>query len=184
MRFKLNPKPSIAFSDISFMTATIPALKVEAERLLAGYRIEDPATAKRLRSGLAAIAILQGRPADADKLIAKQRAAEGKPQLQRLALLLTDLALQRSGLVRTKAVLRRRSDCSARLTGSDPAVVRDEAVARYSDVQTASIPYCAGAAVFMMEDRAKVTGESTFATACTWRDGEWSPSSSPPVEPS
>ncbi len=111
MRFKLNPKPSIAFSDISFMTATIPALKVEAERLLAGYRIEDPATAKRLRSGLAAIAILQGRPADADKLIAKQRAAEGKPQLQRLALLLTDLALQRSGLVRTKAVLRRRSDC-------------------------------------------------------------------------
>ncbi len=156
-RFKLTEKPSLAFSRPAFVVDTIPALRAEAERLLATYRIEDPTIAQKLRAELAAIAILQNRPADADRLIAAQRAAEVKPQLQRLGLLLLDIAAAKAqGGAQGCAAASKR--LSSRLSGSDPAMVRDEAVARYSDVQTASVPYYAGAAAFVVDDQAQTVG--------------------------
>ena len=157
-RFKLADKPSLAFSGPAFMTDTVPALRSEAERVLATARIEDPTVAQQLRAGLAAIAILQGRPEDADRLIAEQRAAEVKPQLQRLGLLLLDTAAASAQGGPDRGCATAAARLTSRLVGSDPAVIRDEAVARYSDVQTASVAYYAGAAVYMVDAQAETVG--------------------------
>lgn len=159
--FRLDAAPSIAYSDAAFLETTVPRLRAEAERLLSGYRIEDPTIAQQLRAGLAAIAILQGRQADADRLIAQQRASESKPQLQRMGLLLLDVAAARLGDATGDGCAAAAARLSSRLSGADAAIVRDEVVARSSDVQTASLPYYAGAAAYMIDTEAQAQGSIT-----------------------
>lgn len=153
--YKLSGKPSIAYSGQPFLMETLPSVRREAEQLLQSGRVEDPVIAQQLRAGLAAIAILQNRPADADRLIAAQRAADAKPQLRQVGLLLLDLAAANPVGTDCTAAAARLSD---RLARAEPAVVRDELVARYGDVQTASLPYYAGAAAYMVDDSAAATG--------------------------
>lgn len=157
-RFKLDAKPSLAFADEAFLTTTAPALKVEGERLLSAYRIDDPAVGRRLRLGLAAIAILQGRPQGADTLIAQQRLAETKPQLQKIGGLLPDLAAAKLAAPVDQGCRAAAQRLTNRLSAADPAVVRDEVIMRYSDVQTASVGYYAGAAAFVIDNEAEAQG--------------------------
>lgn len=157
-RFELDARPSLAYSDADFLQITVPALRLAAERLLADYRVEDPSISQQLRVGLAAIAVLQGRPADADRLIAEQRRAESKPQSQQIGHLLIDLA---SATVNAKSgegcgVAAER--LASRLAASSAEVTRDLAIKQYSDAQTASVAYYAGAAAYVVDDQAQATG--------------------------
>jgi hypothetical protein len=157
-RFKLDAKPSLAFSDAAFLKVTVPALKSEAEHILSGYRIDDPAIAQQLRNGLAAIAILEHRPADADRLIAEQRRAENKPQLQKIGGLLLELAAAGIAAPPGQGCSAADKLLGARLAAAPAEIVRDEVIRRYSDVQTASIAYYAGAGVYMIDDQAQAVG--------------------------
>jgi hypothetical protein len=153
-QFKLDAKPSIAFSDPAFLATTVPALRTEAEHLLTDYRIDDPMIAQRLRLGLAAIAILQRRPQDAQRFIADQRKAESKPQLRQIGMLLLDAAAAKV----TGGCPAAARQVATSLAAADPSVIRDEAVIRYSNVQTASIGYYAGAAAFLVDETAQAQG--------------------------
>lgn len=171
-RFTLDAKPSLAFSDADFLKTVVPQLRAEAERLLATYRIEDPAIAQRLHSGLAAIALLQGRPRDADRLIGEQRKAETKPQLQTIGMLLADLAAAKMAATAGRGCAAAADRLTMRLAGADPAIVRDETIIRYSDVQTASVAYYAGAGAFMLDDEAQTRGSIGVIDGmymATWR---------------
>jgi len=157
-RFILDTKPSLAYSDAAFIQTTIPALKAAAERLLADYQVEDPSIAQQLRVGLAAIAVLQGRPADADRLIAEQRRAETKAQSRQIGHLLIDLASAKVSATSGDGCGVAAKRLASRLADSSADVTRDLAIKQYSDTQTASIAYYAGAAAYVADDQAQAVG--------------------------
>lgn len=141
---RLSSLPSEAFLSPGFMEQTVPGLRQEAERLLSDYDIQDPVVASRLRSGLAAIAILEDRPDDARRLIGELRASETKPQLQAIGFLLGD------GIAASDPVgeCAAAADHIAALLGSAaPEVIREEVLVRYARIQVASPAYYAGTAV-------------------------------------
>ena len=170
--FVLSGPPSAAFLDDAFMTETVPALRAEGERLLRDYRIEDPATTQRLRAGLAAIAVLQGRPADAERLIAEQRAAETKPQLKAVGFMLGDaLAASANGPVEGRCA-RAAAHLTSLLTSVAPEVVREEVLVRYGRIQQASPGYYAGTAVGVLDPAYAARGSATVLQGmilATWR---------------
>lgn len=145
--FTLDAKPSAAFLDATFMSETVPALRAEAERVLADYEIKDPVVLQRLRLGSAAIAILQDRPADAQALLAKQRAAETKPQLKAIGFLLADAIAAGARAPGGERCAVAAARVSALLDAARPEVVREEALVRYGRIQVASTGYYAGTAV-------------------------------------
>jgi len=149
--YVLDARPSAAFLDPAFLDQTIPALRVEAERVLATYEIEDPATAQRLRQGLAAIAILQGRPVDARPLIEAQRAAETKPQLQAIGFMLGDAVSEGAQASAAQTCEVAVDRINALLNAARPEVVREEVLVRYGRIQVASPGYYAGGAVVLDE---------------------------------
>lgn len=157
-RFFLDAKPSLAYSAPAFLKTTVPALKTEAEKILASYHVEDPVIAQQLRIGLAAIAILQGRPADAERLIAEQRRAETKPQSQQIGHMLIELAATETGAAPGQGCSAAAARLSSRLAASSADVVRDVAIKQYSDIQTASVAYYAGAAAYVVDDQAQAVG--------------------------
>ncbi len=145
--FKVGPLPSEAFMSDAFLRETVPAVRLEAERLLREYRIEDPAISQRLRTGLAAIALLQARPRDAERLIAEQRASETKPQLRQVGYMLADAmaAGLRPGGSRDCAASAAR--ITALLEAAPAEVAREEVLFRYGRVQVSSPVYYQGTAV-------------------------------------
>ncbi|MDV6330101.1 S8 family serine peptidase [Asticcacaulis sp. 201] len=156
-RFVLSGPASEAFMSPTFLRDTVPALRQEAERLLATYRIEDPAVTQRLRGGLISIAILQGRPADARRLIAEQRALEIKPQLKAIGFLTSDaIAAELASPDRPCAAAG--DQIAALLKNADPIVVRDEVLVRYARSQTDSVGFYAGTAGGMIDPEQKVRG--------------------------
>lgn len=75
----LAEPPSSAFLSQTFLTEVLPLLLTQAEQMRQQYEIVDPDLARKLRDGLAAIALLQHRPDDALGLVAEARATAEKP---------------------------------------------------------------------------------------------------------
>lgn len=168
-RFAIASPASDAFLSDGFAAKTLPALRSAAEKLLAESRIDDPAIAQRLRTGLIAIAVLEGRTGDAERLIAEQRAAETKPQLRAIGLLLPE-ALAAAGPKRDCAAAA--SAITRRLAGTDPQVVRDEVLRRNARLAFASPAFFAGLAVGEIDPEAKTTGSVDLMTGmqlAAWR---------------
>lgn len=145
--FVLDAPPSAAFLDPNFLNQTVPTLKSEAERVLENYNIEDPATAQRLRLGLAAIAVLQDDPSKAQSLLAAQRAVETKPQLRAVGFLLADAIAAGAQAPESDRCAVAADRITTLLDASPAEVVREEALVRYGRIQVASPGYYAGTAV-------------------------------------
>lgn len=149
--------PSEAMMRDAFL-AQVPAVRAEGERLLRDYRIDDGTVSQQLLLGLANLAILDGRKADARRLIADFRAREPKPQNRMIGGLMTDLAA-----VMLDAPPERRCDIAAGrfadlLAKADPAVIRDQLVASYGGIQLASVPFLQATAVAQLDPVARDRG--------------------------
>jgi hypothetical protein len=130
----------------------------EAQGILATRAVEDPVILNLLRTGLANIALIEGRGAEALEWVRAQRADETKPQLRQAGGLVREAVA--AGLLapaeeRCEAAARQ---LSATLAVADPKVVRDEVVLRWGQVQTASPAYHAGTASLMFDDTAREQG--------------------------
>lgn len=139
VHFRLIAPPSEAFQGDDFLLKTVPQIRVEAERVRRTMRIDDPALAGDLTAGLVAIALLQGRRADALRLIGEARAAAVKPRQRSFDLLHYEL------------VATAGTDCPAaarlivrRLATADPAIARSEALSRLSQYETTSVALMVG----------------------------------------
>lgn len=159
--FKTPVPASRLLQDDRFVTELVPQLRKEAERVRASYDITDPATAAAIRSGLAAIAVLQHRSGDADALITESRSASSKPQDRAIGLLPADIA--------SAAITGRGVDCSAGagrlaalLRGSDASIVRDEVLSRYAQIETTSAAFLTGLAADQIEPSAMKRGGITL----------------------
>ncbi len=157
-RFEMPALPSASFMSDAFLTDDLPRYRAEGERLLADYDIQDPVIGKALRLGLAGIAILQDRPQDALTLVGEQRAVETKPQLREIGALIREglaagLLVPAGGRCRATA-----ARMTLTLDASEPSVVRDEVLARYGTVQTASPGFHAGTAAIVYDPEAKSQG--------------------------
>ncbi len=157
-RFALSEPASTAFTSDAFLNATVPALRTEAEQVLATAKIDDPAIMQKLRSGLAAIALLQNRPADAEALVLAQRAVEAKPQLLAIGLLSFDSLAAGQQATPQGRCAAEAARITQRLAGADPAVIRDEVLRRYSRVQTASVGYYGGTLAGLVDPEVKAQG--------------------------
>ncbi len=167
-RFAINSPASDAFLDQKFAAITIPALRRAGEKLLMESRIEDPTIIQRIRTGLVAIALLEGRPKDAEKLIVEQRNAELKPQLRAIGLMLQEAAAAGTGTGCPAAA----AAITRRLSGTDPRVVRDEVLRRSARLAVTSPGYYAGIAVGAIDPEVNATGSVDLMTGmvlATWR---------------
>jgi subtilisin family serine protease len=129
-RFQLNALPSETLTLPALITDTLPPVRAEAERLRASYDIQDQALAQELRNGLAAIAVLQHRPADARRIIAESRAASSKPQQKAIGMMLLDAAADIVDGPEDGRCERGARRIDALLDAADPQVVRDDALQR------------------------------------------------------
>jgi subtilisin family serine protease len=154
-RFTFAAPPS-ALMDKPEFAAMLPAIRSEAERLLRDYDIRDATIKADLAFGLAAIAVLDGRKADADRFVANYRALQTKPQGKAIGALSMDLAA---------ATLAPGGGCDAaaarlteRLRDVDPVTVRDQILQSYSGLQTVSVAFMAGTAVGLFDPVVKERG--------------------------
>ncbi len=157
--------------DDRFVTELAPQLREEAERVRDRYEITDPATAVAVRSGLAAIAVLQHRSGDADALIKESRSASSKPQDRAIGLLPADIA--------SAAMASRVVNCSAGaarlrtlLAGTDASIVRDDVLGRYSQIETTSAAFLIGLAAEQIEPGTTKRGGITLLEGmrlASWR---------------
>lgn len=170
-RFTFARAPSDVMASPDFITM-LPSLRAEGERVLRDYDVQDTALKGQITIGLAAVAALQSRKADALRLIADYRAIQTKPQSQRLGGLIVDLAA-----VQLDVPEAGRCDVAARhitdlLAGTDPVVMRDQFVGSYGQLQAMSMPFLAGAAVGRLDPIAKQRGSldvSQGLTLAVWR---------------
>ena len=158
VRFATAELPSQSYMSEAFLRDVLRPAAAEAQRILATRAVEDPVILNLLRTGLANIALIEGRGTEALEWVRAQRAEETKPQLR-----------QAGGLVREavaaglSAPAQERCEAAARqmsttLAAADPKAVRDEVVLRWGQVQTASPAYHAGTAALMFDDTAREQG--------------------------
>lgn len=158
-RFVIEGVPSQVYLTPAYLETVMPRVRAEAERLLADYDIQDPDILVRLRLGLASIAILEDRPAEAIALIRAQRAAAAKPQLQQAGYLTREAiaagleAPDEAG--RCPAMVERMDQV---LGQAEPGVVRDEVIGRYGGVMVASPAFHAGSAALVVDPQARAQG--------------------------
>lgn len=157
-RFALDAPPSQAFAGQAFLTRTLPLLKAEAERLRAGYDIQDQALAQELRDGLAAIAVLQKRPGDAQALIAEGRAATTKLQLKAIGSLTLDVAASIVDGPPATGCERGAQRIDALLAQSAPTVVRDQVLQYRTSIEVFSDAFAAGMSKAEMDPGAASNG--------------------------
>lgn len=140
-RYPLPLPPSRYVFSSEFLRDLLPRLRADAERVLAGSEFYEAGLRRQVASGLAAIALLQGRPQVAESLIAAQRGLETQPQLRSLALLHLDglAAVVAAPSVERCAAGARR--LSARLVGGNPVEIRREVASRWSQMQLSSPAY-------------------------------------------
>ena len=143
-RFAIAELPSAAFISERFLTTTVPQLKIAAERLLLTHKFEDAAIERQLRTGVAAIEILQGTGQKAQQHILQQRAAETKPQLKAIGALATEAIAAGISAPRARQCEAQSEIITRRLNGANAPIIRDEVIARLSQAQTASKAYSAG----------------------------------------
>lgn len=173
VRFPFAQPPSEVMTDEAFL-ALVPALRAEGERLLRDYDIQDTALRSQLQGGLAAVAILEGRKADADALITAYRAGQSKPQTKLLGALNTDLAAAMLDVPEGQRCAVAAARITARLAGTDPAVVRDQFLSSFGVLQVASPPYYAGTAAGRLDPVVKQRGSLDVLqglTLASWRVG-------------
>jgi hypothetical protein len=132
-----EPPSRYVFTD-GFVRDLVPRLRADAERALAGNDFSEASLRRQLASGLAAIALIQNRPADAEHIILAQRALETQPQLRALAILHFDAlaAAQAAPAAERCAAGARR--LTERLAGANPVEVRGEVASRWSQFQLTS----------------------------------------------
>lgn len=157
-RYATPELPSQSYMSEAFLRDVLRPAAAEAERLLATRPVEDPAILSLLRNGLANVALIEGRGAEALEWIQAQRADETKPQLRQVGGLMREAVA--AGLIapadeRCAAAARQ---LSATLAAADPKVVRDEVVMRWGQAQTASPAYHAGTAALFFDDTAREQG--------------------------
>lgn len=128
-RFQLEAPPSDSLQSQRLIAVTLPQVRVEAERVRASYHIQDQALAQDFRDGLAAIAVLEHRPADARGIIAESRAASAKPQQKAIGMMIDAAADIVDGLP-DAGCERGARRIEALLNAADPQVVRDDALKR------------------------------------------------------
>ena len=157
VRFAVSVPTSTLIGSPAFM-AMLPAMRAEAERLLADYDVRDPNVAGRLRQGLAAIAILEGRRIDADRLIAEYRASQVKPQQQRLGALPLDLAVAQLGATVANRCQLAAARFSMRIDGVKPTDLRDAVVTYNALIQTSSAAFYSGLGAGSVDAGAKTRG--------------------------
>jgi len=157
-RFAIGAPPSDVFSNPALLNKILPQLRAEAERLRSGYDIQDQALAQKLRSGLAAIAVLQGRPDDARALIAEGRAATTKPQLKAIGSLTLDVAASIADGPPANRCARGAQRIGALLDSAEPAVVRDQALQYRTGIEVFSEAFAAGSAKAAMDPGARSDG--------------------------
>ncbi len=158
VRFATPELPSQSYMSESFLRDVLRPAAAEAQGILATRAVEDPVILNLLRTGLANIALIEGRGAEALEWVRAQRADETKPQLRQAGGLVREAVA--AGLLapaeeRCEAAARQ---LSATLAVADPKVVRDEVVLRWGQVQTASPAYHAGTASLMFDDTAREQG--------------------------
>jgi hypothetical protein len=137
-RFPVPERPTRYVFSPAFINDFLPRLRAEAEQVLAGSEFVEAGLRRQMSGGLAAIALIQNRPADAERLIVAQRAVETQPQLKALALLHFDgLAAVRAAppSERCAAGARRLRE---RIAGTNPLEARQEVTRRWSTFQLAS----------------------------------------------
>ena len=156
-RFPFATPPSVAMSSPEFV-AQLPAIRREAERLLRDYDIRDATIAQDLRFGLATIAVLENRKADAQRLIADYRAAETKPQGKAIGMLTVDLAAATLDQPAGKRCDAAAARLAALLQGADARVIRDQFLQSFSAIQLASPAFYAGNAAGAFDATAKDRG--------------------------
>jgi hypothetical protein len=158
VRFATPELPSQSYMSESFLRDVLRPAAAEAQGILATRAVEDPVILNLLRTGLANIALIEGRGAEALEWVRAQRADETKPQLRQAVGLVREAVA--AGLLapaeeRCEAAARQ---LSATLAVADPKVVRDEVVLRWGQVQTASPAYHAGTAALIFDDTAREQG--------------------------
>jgi hypothetical protein len=181
VRFPTAEPPSRVYMTEAFLRDVLLPASAEVERLLASRPVEDPAILNLLRTGLANIALIEGRGTDALGWVRAQRADETKVQLSQAGGLVREAVA--AGLLvpeadRCAAAARQMT---ATLAAADPKVVRDEVILRWGQVQVASPAFHAGTAALMFDDTAREQGslglleavmianlryESTFIPPC------------------
>jgi subtilisin family serine protease len=172
-RFTFAKPPSEVMATPEFL-AMLPAIRTEGERVLRDYDVQDTALKGQIFTGLAAIAVLDGRKADALKYIADYRALQTKPQTKRLGAMSIDLAAQQMGVPEAQRCNVAAAHITELLAGTDPAVVRDQFLGTFGSLQAVSVPYFAGTAVGIMDPLVKQRGSLNVVQALTlawWRVG-------------
>ena len=167
--FTAPPSESMMRDDLAAM---LPTLRNESERLLRNYQIDDNTIVQQLRIGLANIAVLQGRKADALQLVALYRSGETKPQRHLLGALATDIAALMLDEPETKRCSIAADHVSEVVAKGDPSVIRDQFLTSYSDFQTASLPFYASTAAGLYDQIAKERGSLNVLQALNvvrWR---------------
>lgn len=158
VRFGTPELPSQSYMSEAFLRDVLRPAAAEAQGVLATRAVEDPVILNLLRTGLANIALIEGRGAEALEWVRAQRADETKPQLRQAGGLVREAVA--AGLL---APAEERCEAAARqlretLAAADPKAVRDEVVLRWGQVQTASTAYHAGTAALMFDDTAREQG--------------------------
>ncbi len=138
------PQPPSAMMMTPAYLAMLPTLRREAERLLGDYDIQDPVIRTDLILDLAAVAVLDGRKADAVRYIAQYRAGQAKPQLQRLGGLSMDLAAAQLDERTAQRCETAAAHLTATLAGTDPLIVRDQVISAVGQMQVMSPGFFAG----------------------------------------
>lgn len=143
-RFHLATSPSESLMSRALITDTLPQIRAEAERVRAQYDIQDQALARELRNGLAAIALLQDRPADARKIIIESRSAATKPQQKAVGMMLLDAAADIVDGPQDGRCERGAKRIEGLLNGVDPQVVRDDVLQQRAGLEAVGNAFAIG----------------------------------------
>lgn len=162
VRFAFVRPPSAEMDGAAF-AAMLPALRREAERVLRDYDVQDSALRGQLLIGLAAVAVIEDRKADAVRLVGEYRAMQTKPQSKRLGGLSIDIAAAQLDLPPDQRCAAGAARIGAALDGADPAVVRDQFLSSFGNLQVASVPFYAGTAVGLLDPVVKQRGSLDVA---------------------
>lgn len=142
--FPLDGPPSQVFLNDGFLTRTLPLLRSEAERLIRTNHVEGGTPLSDLTAGLAAIAVLQHRPDDADKLIAQARLVAVKPRQRAFDLFHIEIAAAMQRATTGNSCASGAGFIAKRLNEEQLPLSRDEAISRLSQIETASSALMAG----------------------------------------
>jgi subtilisin family serine protease len=132
-----EPPSRYVFTE-AFARDLLPRLRADAERALVGSDFVEITLRRQLASGLAAIAVLQNRPSDAERVIAAQRAVENQPQLRALVSLNFDALAAATAAPPAERCAAGARRITERLAGTNPIEARQEVALRWSQMQLTS----------------------------------------------